>query len=176
MLSELATTLASSLVLRARAVVGERVQARGRICVRGSGTIVVGDDVKLDGRLAPIELHAAVGATIILGPGVRVEGGVSIEASSRVEVGSGTVLHAFCKVLDNHFHQVSGDRHRSTPPSNPVVIGDACDVGWRAIVLPGARLGDGVRALPGVVVSRRVPAGAVIGGSPPVLLANTARR
>ena len=170
MFSELAATLASRLALRARAVVGERVKTRGRIRVLGGGTIVVGDDVELDGRRAPIELHADIGGTIVLGARVRVEGGVSIEAKSRVEVGPGTVLHGFCKVLDNHFHHVSGDRHRGAPASNPVVIGDGCDIGWRAIIMPGARLGGGARALPGVIVSRKVPAGAVIGGSPPVIL------
>jgi acetyltransferase-like isoleucine patch superfamily enzyme len=106
----------------------------------------------------------------VLGAGVRVEGGVSIEAKARVEVGRRTVLHGFCKVLDNHFHPLFGDRHRGAPPSNPVFIGDDCDIGWRAIILPGARLGTGARALPGVVVSRTVPEGAVIGGSPPLLL------
>jgi acetyltransferase-like isoleucine patch superfamily enzyme len=138
--------------------------------VIGNGTIVIGDEVNLDGRAAPIELRAHTGSTIVLGAGVRVEGGVSIEAKLRVEVGRRTVLHGFCKVLDNHFHPLSGDRHCGAPPSNPVIIGDDCDIGWRAVILPGARLGAGACALPGVVVSRKVPAGAVIGGSPPVLL------
>jgi UDP-3-O-[3-hydroxymyristoyl] glucosamine N-acyltransferase len=170
MLLEIATTLTSHMALRARAMLGERVGIRGRIRVTGGGTIVIGDDVALDGRWAPIELHARPGGTIVLGAGVRVDGGVSIEAKSRVEVGDRTVLRGFCKVLDNHFHPLSGDRHRGAPPSNPVLIGSDCDIGWRALILPGARLGPGARALAGVVVSRKVPAGGIIGGSPPVLL------
>jgi acetyltransferase-like isoleucine patch superfamily enzyme len=170
MLFELAMTLTSQIALRSRATLGERVTIRGRIRLTGGGSVVVGDDVELDGRWAPIELHAQPGGTIVLGAGVRVHGGVSIEAKSRVEVGDRTVLGGFCKVLDNHFHPLSGDRHRGAPPSNPVIIGSDCDIGWRALILPGARLGTGARALAGVVVSRKVPAGGVIGGSPPVLL------
>jgi acetyltransferase-like isoleucine patch superfamily enzyme len=173
MLFDLATTLTSQIALRSRAILGERVKIRGRIRAAGGGEILVGDDVELDGRCAPIELHARPGGTIVLGRGVRVDGGVSIEAKSRVEVGERTVLRGFCKVLDNHFHPLSGDRHRGAPPSNPVFIGSDCDIGWRALILPGARLGDGVRALAGVVVSRKVPPGAVIGGSPPVLFKST---
>ena len=173
MLIGLATTLASQIALRSRAKVGERVLIRGRIRATGGGEIVIGDDVLLDARSAPIELHARPGGIIVLGRAVRVYGGVSIEAKSSVEVGERTVLRGFCKVLDNHFHPLSGDRHRGAPPSNPVVIGDDCDVGWRALILPGARLGNGARALAGVVVSRKVPSGAVIGGSPPVLLKST---
>jgi acetyltransferase-like isoleucine patch superfamily enzyme len=167
---ELATTLASRITLRARTTLGERVKVRGRVRVTGGGTVVVGDDVEFDGRWAPIELHAQPGGTIVLGVGVRIDGGVSIESKSRVEVGDRTVLRGFCKVLDNHFHPLSGDRHRGAPPSNPVLIGSDCDIGWRALILPGGRLGPGARALAGVVVSRKVPAGGVIGGSPPVLL------
>lgn len=163
-------TVASHIALRSRATLGDRVNIRGRIRITGGGTLVIGDDVELDGRQAPIELHAQPGGTIVLGAGVRIDGGVSIEAKSRVEVGDRTVLRGFCKVLDNHFHPLSGDRHRGAPPSNPVIIGSDCDIGWRALILPGARFGPGARALSGVVVSRKVPAGAVIGGSPPVLL------
>jgi acetyltransferase-like isoleucine patch superfamily enzyme len=176
MLFDLATTLTSQIALRSRATLGERVKIRGRIRAAGGGEILVGDDVELDGRCAPIELHARPGGTIVLGRGVRVDGGVSIEAKSRIEVGDRTVLRGFCKVLDNHFHPLSGDRHRGAPPSNPVVIGSDCDIGWRALILPGARLGNGARALAGVVVSRRVPPGATIGGSPPVLFKSTETR
>ena len=165
----LAKTLKSHLSLRSRAVVGRRVKLRGEIRAAGSGEIIVGDDVELDGRWAPIELHAQPGGTIVIERGVHIDGGVSIEAKSRVEVGERTVLRGFCKLLDNHFHPLSGDRHRGAPPSIPVVIGKDCDIGWRALILPGARLGAGARALAGVVVSRKVPAGAVIGGSPPVI-------
>jgi acetyltransferase-like isoleucine patch superfamily enzyme len=169
-LFELAMTLRSQLSLRSRATVGERLRLRGCIRATGAGAIVIGDDVELDGRWAPIELHAQPGGTIVIGAGVHIDGGVSIEAKSRIEVGDRTVLRGFCKLLDNHFHPLSGDRHRGAPPSNPVIIGTDCDIGWRAVILPGGRLGAGARALAGVVVGRRVPAGAIIGGSPPVIL------
>jgi len=173
MLIDLASALTSQIALRARAKLGERVKIRGRIRITGGGNVEIGDDVELDGRWAPIELHAQPGGTIVIGAGVRVEGGVSIEAKSRVEVGDRTVLRGFCKVLDNHFHPLSGNRHRGAPPSNPVIIGSDCDVGWRALILPGGRLGPGARALAAVVISRKVPPAAIIGGSPPVLLKST---
>ena len=170
---ELANTIASQINLRSRAHLGDRVKIRGRIRIVGEGAITIGDDSELDARCAPIELHADLGSTILIGKGVRVAGGVSIEAKSRVEVGDRSVLRGFCKVLDNHFHPLSGDRHRGAPPSNPVVIGSDCDIGWRALILPGARLGPGAKALAGVVVSRKVPAGGIIGGYPPALLKMT---
>ena len=79
MLLELAAIVAPRFALKACAAGGRRVRARGRVLVIGSGTIVIGDEVSLDGRAAPIELRAHRGSTIVLGAGVRLEGGVSID-------------------------------------------------------------------------------------------------
>lgn len=48
----------------------------------------------------------------------------------------------------------------------PVEIGDGCDVGIGAILLPGTRLGEGVQIGAGAVVAGEVPAGAVAAGVP----------
>ncbi len=148
------------------ASVGAAPVVLGRVWIHGRGRIELGDRVVLDGRRAPIELHAQPGAVLRLGDDVRLEGGVSVEALESVRVERGAVLRQFCKVLDNHFHPVSGDRHER-PSSEPVVIGEDAEVGERAIVLPGARLEAKVRLLPGVVIGRRVPAGTVLQGFPP---------
>jgi acetyltransferase-like isoleucine patch superfamily enzyme len=48
----------------------------------------------------------------------------------------------------------------------PVVLEDGCDLGVGAIVLPGVRVGRGAVVGAGAVVTRDVPAGAVVAGSP----------
>ncbi|MDP2275163.1 MAG: acetyltransferase [Archangium sp.] len=141
--------------------VGQRVEVLGSIYVIGGGHIEIGDDVILDGRLVPIELHAEPGAELIIGHGCVLEGGVSIEAQKRVEIGPGSRLRAFCKLMDNNFHPVLGSRHRR-PPSHPVKLEAAVEVGERAIVLPGAWLEKKVTLGPGVVIARRVKAGATV--------------
>jgi maltose O-acetyltransferase len=110
--------------------------------------------VVLDARAAPIELCAHRGAEIRIGPGVRIEGGASLEAVSRIEVGAQAKLGSFCKILDNHLHLVGGwDRDRR-PPSRPVVIEERAEVGARAILLPGARVGSGAVVPADAVISR----------------------
>jgi acetyltransferase-like isoleucine patch superfamily enzyme len=157
------------------ASIGKNVRVLGHVHVHGDGDLFIGDDVELDGRTAAIELHCQERGVIVLGQGVKVQSGVSIEALLRIEVGDGTVLCGYSKVLDNNFHPLSGDRHETRPPSIPVAIGKNCVVGWRAILLPGAQLGDGTRLCPSVVVSRRVPGGVTVAGSPPRLLQAGAR-
>jgi maltose O-acetyltransferase len=126
-------------------------EVTGRVWVRGGGTVRIGDRVHLDASMAPIELHAGPGAQIVLGDGAYVGGGSSIEAQESVTIGASARLEPFCKVIDNHFHPLRGDRH-AQPASLPVVIGPGASLGRRAIVLPGARVREGARIAPGAVV------------------------
>ena len=146
---------------------GERIKVLGSVYVVGGGRIELGDDVLLDGRLVPIELHAGPDGLLIIGHGSVLEAGVSIEAQQRVELGPGCRLRAFSKLMDNNFHPVAGSRHRR-PPSQPVKLESAVDVGERSIVLPGAWLEARVTLGPGVVIARRVKSGATVTAPKPV--------
>lgn len=137
----------------------------GRIWVHGGGTLRCGPGVVLDGSRVGIELHAGPGAEIVLGPGVHVEGGCSIEAMRRVSLAGNVRLRAFTKIMDTHFHPLGGDPAVEPTPS-PVEIEAAVDVGERCVILPGACLGEGARLGPGVVTGRRIPARAHLAGAP----------
>lgn len=137
--------------------IGRDVVVRGRVWVHGGGRIVLGDRVIIDGRLVPVELHAEPDGTLVIGDDVVLEHGASIEAEERVEIGAFCRLGPFAKVMDNHFHPVSGNRHQR-PPSRPVRLEERVHVGERAIVLPGAWLEAGVHLAAGAVVGRRVRA------------------
>ena len=158
--------LLSRLKLWRCAKVGARVQVLGSVYVIGGGHIELGDDVVLDGRVVPVELHAEPGAVLIIGHGCVLEGGASIEAQQRVELGPGCRLRAFSKVMDNNFHPVVGSRHRR-PASQPEKLEAAVEVGERAIVLPGAWLEAKVKLGAGVVIARRVKAGMTVLGARP---------
>jgi acetyltransferase-like isoleucine patch superfamily enzyme len=159
--------LASRWALRHAASCGSRTTARGRVWLHGAGTVRLGDDVVLDGRWAPIELFAREGAELVLEDGVRLDGGVSIEAALSVRVGARTHLGRFCKLLDNHFHRT--DMLEERPASQPIVVGPDVDVGVHAILLPGAWVGAGATIGPATVVARHVPPRARFAGLPAIV-------
>ncbi|HTO97140.1 MAG TPA: acetyltransferase [Myxococcales bacterium] len=154
-----------------RCTVRGTARVRGRIWVHGRGTIRLGDGVFLDGAHHPIELHALEpDSEIVIGDGVQVQGGASIEAVSSVTVGPRTRIGGFARLMDNHFHPLVGDRH-VRPPSAPVVVGADVQIGPQALLLAGSRVGDGAKVRGGTVLTRRmpVPAGRTASGFPPVI-------
>ncbi len=162
-------TFLSRLKLRRCRAVGDSPTVLGRVWIHGPGDVHLGHRVVLDGRMAPIELHAMRGGSIVLGDDVAIEGGASLEALQSITVGAGARLGAFCKVLDNQHHPLKGNRHER-PPSVPLVIEDGVTVGSRAILLPGAHVQRGTTVAPGTVISRRIPPNVTVGGSPPRVL------
>lgn len=91
-------------------------------------------------------LHGAgglrVGAEVGIGPGVR------ILTSAHEDPGGGAPWM------------------RGALRLAPVTIGDGCDLGCNAVILPGVTLGPGVQVGAGAVVTRDLPAGAVAVGVP----------
>ena len=142
-----------------RAEIGEGVIVGGKVWLPGAGSVVLGDGVELRSARAPIELRAHAGGRIVIGDHVILDGGCSIEATLRVEIAPRCHIGAFCKILDNHFHRVTGDRHER-PESAPVTLGEGVILGAHTIILPGAVIGAGARIGPNQVVSGHVPAGA----------------
>src|SRR5262249_34578981 len=156
--------------LRRCAAVGRGVRAKGRIWIHGPGIVRLGDGVVLDGELAAIELKACdPDSEIVLGDGVEVGPGTSIESVVSVSIGARTRLGCFVKVMDNNFHPLTGDRLKR-PPSMPVRIGEEAEIGDRAILLAGSQVGSRARVWPAAVLSRRtpVPEGGTAKGVPAV--------
>ena len=145
--------------------VGEGVRVYGRVWVHGDGEVEIGRDVVLDGRLAPIELRTGRDGRLIIGECARIESGASLEAEGRVELGARAWVGAYAKIIDNHFHPVTGDRSQRPTPG-VVILEEDVTVGHGAILLPGAYIGKGTRVGPRAVVSKRVPPGALITGNP----------
>lgn len=154
-----------ALKLRSKVKMGRGVEVLGKVRTRNRGRITLGDRVRLEALQAPIDLHAGPGAEIVVEDDVVIESGCSIEATGLVVIGKGARLGAFSKVIDNHFHQLEGDRNQE-PPAVPVIIGAGATLGPMTVVLPGAEVGQGARVGAGSVFARRIPERAEVHGFP----------
>lgn len=126
---------------------------RGRLWIHGDGEVRIGDRVFFDARDAPIELYAWAGAEIVIGDDSTIGGGTSMESTRSIAIGARARLGSFCKVMDNHFHPLVGDRNERPAP-RPVVIEEDVVIGPYSIVLAGAHLARGTCVEPGSIVKR----------------------
>ena len=128
--------------------------------------------------------------TVRLGDGVYLGHGASLKGDTRGElvIGDGTWIGQECllnaagsirigrQVGVGPRVMVITSTHGETAPPAPIIdaplefaaveIGDGCDVGIGAILLPGATLGRGVQVGAGAVVTGAVPDFAVVAGVP----------
>jgi acetyltransferase-like isoleucine patch superfamily enzyme len=143
---------------------------------RGS-RIVLGDGLELrswrsTNPLAPS--HAVVlatrsaGALIELGRDVAMTG-ATLVAAERITIGDRVLIGANATIVDTDFHPldpVARRRDILAGARAAVVIEDDVFVGMHSLILKGVRLGAGSVIGAGSVVTRDVPAGALVAGNP----------
>lgn len=145
--------------LRRSKHVGLEPRVRGRVWIHGDGEVWIGDRVFFDGSIAPIELHPWQGAVIAIGDDCYIGGGTSMEATRLITLDARVRMGAFCRVMDNHFHAVRGDRFK-LPEAHPVLVGRDVEVGARSLLLAGSHVEHGSDIGAGSVVTHRATAGA----------------
>ena len=105
------------------------------------------------------------GGRLVIGDVTNVNGLSKILCQVGVSIGSGCTISWDVEIMDNDFHtMVVGGVER--PSAAPIVIGDQVWIGARAIVLKGVTIGDGAVVAAGAVVTKDVPPGAVVAGTP----------
>lgn len=170
---------------------GPRFRARG-VVVRhpqyvriGRGT-ALNRDVTIDGfaeRGVWLGANVTVGAGAeIRGSGVIAEPGVGVRIGDRTSIGRGNVIWGqggvtigqdcllgpnVTIVSENHrFDSLAVPIREQGHDRSPVVIGDDCWIGAGVVVLKGVTIGSGAVVAAGAVVTRDVPAFAVVAGVP----------
>lgn len=109
------------------------------------------------------------GAELLIGDEVGISGAI-LYAWRRIEIGDRVCVGAGAAVYDSDFHPMDPEqRHRreeSTIAVAPVVIGPDVWLGANCLVLKGVTIGARAVVAAGAIVTKDVPAGAVVAGIP----------
>ena len=144
---------------------GERVVFEEGVLVFNPTSVHLADDVYVGHRAL---LNGDTRNTLVVGPGSWIGPDCYLHSGGGIRIGANVGLAPRVMVLTS--------QHDETPRGTPLIfgelrfapveIGDGCDVGLGAILLPGTRLGRNVLVGAGAVVSGEFPDEVVIAGVP----------
>jgi acetyltransferase-like isoleucine patch superfamily enzyme len=152
--------------LRPATSLGARIRTSSRLRIINHGTLEVGEKVRFDSTLAPIELSVGEGGKLSIGANSFINSGCSIGATESIRIGRDALFGPGCLIMDNAFHHVEPERRLERPESAPISIGCNVWLGARVIVLPGVTIGDHSCIAAGSVVTKDIPARTLAAGVP----------
>ncbi len=131
-----------------------RVREGAQLLIRGTVSVQRGARIVVDS------------GTLTIGHATNVNGlGTRILVADEVTIGAYCTFSWDVQIMDNDFHTMVVDG-QARPSVGPVRIGDHVWIGTRAVILKGVTIGDGAVVAAGAVVTKDVPAGAVVAGMP----------
>ncbi len=131
------------------------VRLRGRVKVENYGRIEIGEKVRIEGVMLPVEMVAWPGAKLVIGAGTYLNYGVSFSAHRELLIGENCLIGNYAVVMDGDYHDLFD--HRLPGKSAPVIIEDDVWLGLRVTVLKGVRIGRGSVIGAGSVVTEDIP-------------------
>jgi acetyltransferase-like isoleucine patch superfamily enzyme len=152
------------LTFHAADVLGPNVQVHGVApCVQCAGTLELGARIRFEAPVTACSLGIERGALLRIGDDCFFNDAVSITATERIVIGARALIGPGVRIMDTAFHGVS-DRRR--PPSRPVELGDDVWLASDCFIGPGVQIGRGAVVGAHAVVTKDVPAFAVMVGAP----------
>jgi acetyltransferase-like isoleucine patch superfamily enzyme len=152
-----------------RVIIGRRFRVKGRLEIKGPGTVIFGDDCGVvSSRLSVTTPYThAPEAVIRFGNHVLLTG-TRLSCQARIDVGDGAGL-SDARIMDTDFHALeTGGRLRYNTPgkARPITIGRNAWLGAGSMVLKGVAIGENSVVGAGAVVASKVPPNCVVFGNP----------
>jgi len=101
------------------------------------------------------------GGRLVVGSGYA-SNNITIDCFERIVIGQAVAISKSVTIRDGDSHVIDG----KNPISGPITIGNHVWIGLNATILKGVSIGDGAVIAAGAVVTRDVPANALVGGVP----------
>lgn len=143
-----------------------KVRLWGKPEISNVGRLIIEDRVRLNSKVATLELSTGPEGTLKIGSGAFINYGTSIGALKHVEIGKECNIGTYCILMDNDFHRLEPERRKELPESIPIVLEENVWLGARVIVLRGVTIGTGSVIGAGSIVTKDIPPRSLAVGMP----------
>jgi len=159
---------------------GDNILWNGIVSKRPSGYIAIGSNSIISAWF----VCNLPSSKIYIGERCCLGSGVLIDCAENIVIGDDVLIAQEVVIIDHNSHSIywrerardgldwrqQGIKNWEVVPKAPIVIGDRCWIGLRAIILKGVRLGDGCVVAAGSVVTKSFPPNSMVGGNPAQLI------
>lgn len=154
----------ASLRSRTRGIVPVTTQFDGPVEAIGCGVLELGDGCRLGHG---VQFDTDISGRITIGDHVRINTGCVIASSSRITIGSDTLMGEYVSIRDANHGTAGGEAIRNQAlAATDISIGRDVWIGRGSCVLKGVTIGDGAVVGANSVVTRDIPANAIFAGVP----------
>ncbi len=143
--------------------VGKMVFTKGRPHITNKGKIIIGSYNSIWSIISNTRFSAHPGGYLEIGNNNYINGAF-ISASKKVILGNNIKIGPQTMIMDSDFHDISD--HNEEGASDSIIIEDDVWLGARCTILKGVHIGKGAVVGIGAVVTKDVPANAIVGGIP----------
>ncbi|MGD8563299.1 MAG: acyltransferase [Desulfarculaceae bacterium] len=154
------------------AEVGKNLRIERVPFITGRGQIRIGKGVYISGKIN-IGFNRSLGMNPVLSIGDHsfIGHDCAFNLAQGISMGKHCLIASGAMFFDNHGHPFDASQRRQNLPVSPddvapISIGEDVWIGTRAIILKGVTIGDRAIVGAGSVVTRDVPADAIVTGNP----------
>lgn len=113
-----------------------------------------------------VKIECLPGAVVEIGDKTYINHDSEIRCREHVTIGDNVSIAYGVLIQDSDYHTMYDEKGNEKPQTLPIVIEDNVWIGANAIILKGVTLGKGCVVAAGSVVTKSVPACALVGGNP----------
>ena len=147
--------------------VGKMVFTKSRPQISNKGTLIIGNYNSIWSSISKTRLSAQPGGYLEIGNHNFINGAF-ISASSRVIIGNNIKIGPQTMIMDSDFHDIND--HNAEGVSSEIIIEDDVWLGARCTILKAVHIGKGAVVGVGSIVTKDVPANAIVAGVPAKLI------
>ena len=149
------------------AKLGRHVSVKSGLLYRNSGSVTLGDRVRILSDVQQSKVFVGSGATLTMGNDCRING-AHISASTSVTMGNNVRIGPYSVIIDDDFH--TAGNYDKAGKTGAIVIGNDVWIAMGVTVLKGVTIGDGASVATGSVVTKDVLPYTLVAGVPAKLI------